>query len=223
MAKTKKPKKKAEKKYKVVSLISGGIDSPVATALMLEKGLEVVFVHFDSRPFTCAGVIEKTRELVSILSKRYKIKPKFYVIPHSKIQTAIMEKIDHKSLCVICRRMMYQIAEKIAEREKAHALVTGENLGQVASQTLDNLAVEDASVKIPILRPLLSYDKNETIAIAKRINTYWVSILPGSCCKFTPKYPETRAELVRIRKMENQLDVKKMVDEALKNAKLENI
>tara|TARA_Y100000310_G_C20458474_1_gene704188 strand:+ start:263 stop:913 length:651 start_codon:yes stop_codon:yes gene_type:complete len=209
--------------YKVVSLMSGGIDSPVATALMLEKGLEVVFVHFDSRPFTCTGVIEKTRELVSILAKRYKFKPKFYVIPHSKVQTEILEKVNHKSLCVICRRMMYRIAEKIAEKEKAHALVTGENLGQVASQTLDNLAVEDDVVDIPVLRPLLSFDKNEAIDIAKKVNTYWVSILPGSCCKFTPKFPETHAEKKIIENMEKSLDIEKLVAEAVKSAKVEAI
>jgi len=221
MAKKQLPKKAG--KYKVVSLISGGIDSPVAAALMLEKGLEVVFVHLDSRPFSCSGIIEKTRELVDILSKRYDVKPKFYVVPHSKIQTEIMEKIDHKSLCVICRRMMYRVAENIAKKEGAQAIVTGENLGQVASQTLDNLSVEDASVKIPLLRPLLSYDKNETIAIAKRINTYWVSILPGSCCKFTPKFPETRAELGVIEKMEKQFDLKKMVADAVEKATVESL
>jgi len=119
--------------------------------------------------------------------------------------------------------MMYRVAENIAKKEGAQAIVTGENLGQVASQTLDNLSVEDASVKIPLLRPLLSYDKNETIAIAKRINTYWVSILPGSCCKFTPKFPETRAELGVIEKMEKQFDLKKMVADAVEKATVESL
>ena len=213
----------AKKARKVVSLISGGIDSPVATALMLEKGLEVIFVHFDSRPFTCSSVIDKTRDLVGILSRRYKIKPKFYMVPHSKVQTEILDNIDHKSLCVICRRMMYRIAEKIAKKENALALVTGENLGQVASQTLDNLSVEDATIKIPVLRPLLSYDKNEVIKIAKEVNTYWVSILPGSCCKFTPKFPETHADLKIIEKMESDLNIEKLVAEAVENAKVEKL
>jgi len=221
MAKKQLPKKAG--KYKVVSLISGGIDSPVATALMLEKGLEVIFVHFDSRPFTTNNTVEKTRDLIKILAKKYNIKPKLYLVPHSTVQSEILKNIDHKSLCVICKRMMYRAAEKIAEKEKAYALVTGENLGQVASQTLDNLAVEDAVVKIPIIRPLLSYDKNETIALAKKLNTYWISILPGLCCKFTPKFPETHAELEIIEKMENQFDLKKMVANVVKKAKVEAI
>jgi len=216
-----KTSKNVSGKHKVVSLISGGIDSPVATALMLEKGLEVIFVHCDSRPFSTNETVEKTRELIKILAKKYSVKPKMYIIPHSPIQSEVLEKIDHKSLCVICKRMMYRVAEKIAEKEGAQAIVTGENLGQVASQTLDNLSVEDTAVKIPILRPLLSYDKNEIIDIAKKNNTYWVSILPGMCCKFVPKFPETHAELNIIEGMEQKIDVKKLIATAVKKTKVE--
>jgi thiamine biosynthesis protein ThiI len=186
---------------------------------MLDQGLEVIFAHCDSRPFTKNETVDKTKELIKILAKRYKIKPRLYMIPHAPVQSAILEKVDHKVLCVICKRMMYRVVEKIAEKEKAHALVTGENLGQVASQTLDNLVVEDSAIGLPILRPLLGYDKNEIIEIAKKINTYWVSILPGVCCKFVPKYPETHSELKEIEKLEKQIDIKKLVSDAVKNAK----
>jgi len=208
-------------KQKIISMISGGIDSPVASALMLEKGLEVIFVHCDSRPFATNTTAEKTRDIIKILAKKYKTKAKLYFIPHTPIQAKVLEKTDHKSLCVICKRMMYRVAEKIAEKEGASAIVTGENLGQVASQTLDNLVVEDAAVKIPVLRPLLGYDKNEIIDIAKKNNTYWVSILPGMCCKFVPKYPETHSEIKKIKEIEKKIDITKQLEDAIKKAKVE--
>lgn len=217
-----KPSKNSAGQYKVVSLISGGIDSPVASALMLEKGIEIIFVHCDSRPFTTNESAQKTKELVGIITKKYGIKnPKLYFVPHSPVQSEVLQKSDHKSLCVICKRMMYRVAEKIAEKEGALAIVTGENLGQVASQTLDNLAVEDIAVELPIIRPLIGYDKNEIIEKAKELKTYWVSILPGLCCKFVPKFPETHAKLEEIEQLEKSLDIERLVSEEVKNAKLE--
>lgn len=205
---------------KAVSLISGGIDSPVATHLMLRKGLEIIFVHFDNRPFTDEKSIKKTKDLVKKLAKIHSKKFKFYFIPHGETQAKMIEKCNHKNLCVLCRRMMYRIAEKIARKEKALALITGENLGQVASQTLDNLAVEKQAVKLPLLQPLLGFDKEDIIKIAKEISTYTLSIQPGLCCTVTPKHPLTRGELADIKAEEKKLNIPMIVKEAVSKAEV---
>lgn len=196
-------------------LISAGIDSPVAGYLMKKQGVDVIAIHFDNRPFTDYKQLEKTKRLL----RKLKIK-KLYVIQHGKIQTEIIKDCFRRFQCVICRRLMFRIAEKIAKKEKCNFLITGENLGQVASQTLENLTVAANSIKMPILRPLLCYDKNETINLARKIETYAMSIEPSVCCKAVPKKPITKARLEKIESEENKLEPNKLINNAVKNAEI---
>lgn len=208
-------------KPRVVCLISGGIDSPVAAHLMLSKGIEVIFIHMDSRPFTDGKAEEKTEKLVKHLAKIHKTRLKYYLVPHGKpSQELILKSAEHQKLCVLCRRIMYRVAEKIAEKENAMAILTGENLGQVASQTLDNLAVENEAVKLPVLRPLIGMDKEEIIEIAKKIGTYEISIQPGMCCNLVPRHPLTRAVLSDIKEEEKKFDTEKVTEDAVRGAEV---
>jgi thiamine biosynthesis protein ThiI len=200
---------------KLISLLSGGIDSPVATQLMLERGAEVVAVHFDNRPFTGEGQITKMKSLVSHLSKLNNEEIKAFVVPHKDSHIAFTQNCRRNLHCVLCRRMMFRVAEKIAHNEEAEALLTGESLGQVASQTLRNIKNESQAVKIPILRPLIGLDKLEIEKIAKRIETYKISILPGACCDIVPKFPSTYSKLEVVIKEEQKVDVDGLVEKAV--------
>lgn len=184
---------------KAIILLSPGIDSPVAAYLMKEKGLELIGLNF----------FIDNHNAVEKISKKIGIK-KVYYINHKGILTQISQKTNPKYTCIICKRMMYRIAEKLAKKEKAEFIITGENLGQVASQTLDNLAVLDNAIKTPILRPLLCFDKNEIIDIAKNINTYELS--ENKKCLFVPRHPSTKAKLEIIEKEELELDIKSIIN-----------
>jgi len=199
---------------KVLVLISGGIDSPVSAYMMLRKGLEVSYVHFDNQPFTDERPREKAIMLANHLRK-FGGGSEFFVVNHGLTQAEILRNVNRKSTCVFCRRFMYRIAERIAEKIDAEALVTGENLGQVASQTIFNLRVESQAVRIPVIRPLVGFDKTEIISLAKKIGTYDISILRGLCCTITPRYPETRARLERIIEEEKKLDIERITGERL--------
>lgn len=205
---------------KVVSLISGGIDSPVATYLMLKKEVEVVAVHFDNRPFTDEKQINKALALVRHLGMRFGVEIKTYLIPHGKNQTEFARNCKRKLECVLCRRMMFRVAEKICEVESADAILTGESLGQVASQTLKNIFVESHAVKIPILRPLIGFDKVEITNIAKKIGTYEISIMPGVCCTIVPKKPATQAKLDDVLSEEWKVDINRLLKESIDGAVL---
>lgn len=190
---------------KLLSLISGGIDSPIAAHLMLEKEHDVEFVHFDLQPFGDGSSLRKTKLLVEKLSGIHRKKLKLHILPHGEFLVKVLQKCEHKQACVLCRRGMLRAAEKLAEKIKADALLTGENLAQVASQTLDNLYVEEQAVKIPIIRPLIAFNKQEIIDIASRIGTYDISILPGQCCGAVPRYPETHANLRKVEAEEEKI------------------
>lgn len=204
-------------------LISGGIDSPVAGYLMLKKGVDVSAVHCDNQPFSDEKSLNKTRQLVGILAKKFNRKIRLYIVDHGKNQAEIVRHCERKLTCVLCRRMMFRIAEKIAEREKAAFLITGENLGQVASQTLDNLALCSTAVKMIILRPILCNDKQETMDLAKEIGTYETSILPGMCCGMVPQHPATKARKDFVEEEEKKIDVNKLVEDALNSVVVEEI
>jgi len=196
-------------------LISSGIDSPVAGYLMKKKGLELAGIHFSNQPFTD----KKPEEMALRLLKKIGVN-KCYIIKHGKNQIENLRKCNHKYQCLLCRRMMFRVAEQIALRDGFDFLVTGENLGQVASQTLDNLTVCDSVTKIKILRPLLCNDKVETMKLARKIGTYEISIEPAVCCNVVPRHPSTKARLEDVQAEEKKLDIEAMVKAAVETAEL---
>ncbi len=197
---------------KMISLVSGGIDSPVATYLMVKQGVEMITLHLDNRPFTDEREIDKAIALVKHLEKFCSTVIKKYLVSHRENQVAFARSCNRHLQCVLCRRMMLRVGEKIAAMTGASALVTGESLGQVASQTIENIRVENQSVRIPILRPLIGMDKVEIIDIAKDIGTFDISIRPGVCCTIVPKKPSTRSELGRILAEEEKIDIDSLLN-----------
>ena len=206
------------KKLKAIALISGGIDSPIAVYLMMKNGVEVVALHLDSQLYSDETPLKQTKESIKILEKKLGKKIKLHVVPHAKIQKEIAEKCDYHLRCVICRRMMYRIAEKLAGRESADFIVTGESLGQKASQTLSNLCVIDSAVKIPVLRPLIGFDKEDTIKIARDVGTFETTATSGGCCALLPNQPATYAASQRVENEEKKLDIGRLINETLKGA-----
>ena len=204
---------------RVISLISGGIDSPVAAYRMMQRGCRLVFVHFHSAPYFDKTSQEKVRQLVTTLT-RHQFLSRLYLIPFGEIQRQIVAAVNRPLRVVLYRRMMLRIAEAIARNEKAKALVTGESLGQVASQTLDNMAVIEQAASLPVLRPLVGMDKQEIIDQARRLGTFEISSIPDQdCCQlFVPKHPETKAKLWEVEKAESSLDVAQMTKMGIDNA-----
>jgi tRNA uracil 4-sulfurtransferase len=197
---------------RVVALISGGIDSPVAAYRMMQRGCRLIFVHFHSAPFQDKTSQEKVRQLMGVLT-RHQFTSRIYLVPFGEIQRQIVAAVARPLRVVLYRRMMLRIAEAIARKEKAKALVTGESLAQVASQTLDNMAVIEQAARMPILRPLVGMDKQEIIDQARRIGTFEISSIPDQdCCQlFVPKHPATKARFADVEDDETRFDVKAMV------------
>ncbi|MCI4369124.1 MAG: hypothetical protein L3K09_06150 [Thermoplasmata archaeon] len=201
-----------------VMLMSGGIDSPVALHYLLKQGHEMLTVHMDNRPFTDDTPLEKVTDHLNVLRSLYGQALPLYLLPHGPTQIELMRRTDRHVGCVLCRRFMWRSAEKIAEREGATFLATGESLGQVASQTLSNMRSATAAVSVPIVRPLIGFDKQEIEAVAKEIGTYGISTRPGLCCQAVPDKPATRSGLVQILNEETRIDVDAMVDEVIRKA-----
>ncbi|MBZ2175303.1 tRNA 4-thiouridine(8) synthase ThiI [Schnuerera sp. xch1] len=197
-------------------LLSGGIDSPVAGFLMAKRGIEISAIHFHSYPFTSERAEEKVKNLAKTLSL-YTGKMKLYSINILDIQKELNKKCPEDEMTILSRRFMMKIAEKIALDNDIDALITGESLGQVASQTMKGITVTNASVNMPILRPLIGLDKVQIIDIAKDIETYEQSILPyDDCCTlFLPKHPVTKPKLKDIEKSEQNVDVEILVEKAI--------
>ena len=207
---------------RVVSLISGGFDSPVAAYRMMQRGCRLIFVHFHSAPYLDTTSQEKCRELVQLLT-RHQQKSRLYLVPFGEIQRQIVAGVARPLRVVLYRRMMLRIAEAIAYKEKALALATGESLAQVASQTLENMAVIQRAAVLPVLRPLVGMDKQEIIDQARRIGTFEISSMPDEdCCQlFVPKHPATKARTVDVEKAEARLDVAALVRFGLEQAEIE--
>lgn len=204
---------------RVVALISGGIDSPVASYRMMQRGCRLIFVHFHSVPYLDKTSQEKVRQLVARLT-RHQFTSRLYLVPFGEIQRQIVAAVSRPLRVVLYRRMMMRISEGVARREKAKALVTGESLGQVASQTLENLSVIEAAATIPILRPLVGMDKQEIIDQARRIGTFDISSIPDQdCCQlFVPKHPATKATVHEAEDAESRLDVTELVRSGIDRA-----
>jgi tRNA uracil 4-sulfurtransferase len=202
---------------RALSLISGGIDSPVAAYRMMRRGLALDFVHFHAYPIVSSASREKACDLVAHLT-RYQAQSTLALVPFGTLQREIVANSDRALRVVLYRRFMLRIAEALAARFRSRALITGESLGQVASQTLDNIAVIENAASLPMLRPLLGMDKNEIVEQARALGTFEISILPDQdCCTlFVPEHPETHARLEEVLAMEARFDVDRMVADAVR-------
>lgn len=206
---------------KAAILISGGIDSPVAAYMMAKRGIQLTAVHFASPPYTSRRAEDKVVRLLRKVSK-YAGPMKMYTVPFTKIQEKIKDECPEELFTIIMRRLMMQISNKVAQQNECLALVTGESLGQVASQTIGALACTDDASEMLVFRPLIGMDKQEIIDISYKIDTYDISIEPyEDCCTvFTPKHPRTRPVLKYVKEAQEKPNFEPLVDEALANLKL---
>ena len=205
-------------------LISGGIDSPVAAYMMAKRGLVLNAIHFASPPYTSPQSEEKVHNLLRQVS-RYSGNITLFTVGFTEIQEEIRDKCPEDLFTLIMRRFMMRIAQRIAEKEDSKALITGESLGQVASQTLNALACTDAVVGMPVFRPLIGLDKDEIIKVSRKIDTFDISIEPyEDCCTvFTPKHPKTKPQISVLENAEKALDVEALINRAIENTTIKNI
>ena len=205
-------------------LISGGIDSPVAAYMMAKRGLKLTAIHFASPPYTSKRAEDKVVRLLRRVS-RYAGKMTMYTVPFTKIQETIRNECPEELFTIIMRRLMMQISSRIAEDNKCTALITGESLGQVASQTIGALSCTDDAVDLLVFRPLIGMDKQEIIDISYKIDTYDISIEPyEDCCTvFTPKHPRTRPVLEYVKAAQEKADFEPMIEEAIANLRVTEI
>jgi thiamine biosynthesis protein ThiI len=207
---------------RVACLLSGGIDSPVAAWRMMRRGCRVLFVHFHSYPILSRASQDKARELATLLT-RYQYASRLFLVPFGQIQQRVVLSVQPPLRVVMYRRLMMRIAEQIARQHGAQALVTGEVVGQVASQTMENLSSINDVVSMPVLRPLIGMDKDEITAQALRLGTYPISIIPDQdCCTlFTPRHPATKARRVDVEAAEQALAIDEIVEQAVNDAVVE--
>ena len=206
-------------------LLSGGIDSPVAGYMMSKRGMSLSAIHFHSYPYTSEGAKQKVIDLANII-KKYSGNFKLYIVSFTEIQEAIHKNCDGDFMITIMRRIMYRIAERIAKSCGAQCVITGENLGQVASQTVESMTVTNAVVQdLPIFRPLISFDKEDITSIAKDIGTFETSILPyEDCCTvFLPKHPVIKPKIDKCLVEESKLDLESLINNALNSVEIIDI
>lgn len=201
---------------KALLLLSGGIDSPVAGYMIGKRGVSLEAIHFFSYPYTSDRAKDKVMKLAKIIGG-YTGGIKVHIVPFTEIQLQIRDKCPEEHLTLVMRRFMMQIAQRIAEKRHCAALVTGESIGQVASQTMSALAVTDDAVTMPVFRPLIGMDKEEIVEISRKIDTFETSILPyEDCCTvFTPKHPSTKPRLNKVVASQNLLDCERLINEAV--------
>ncbi len=206
---------------RVAALLSGGIDSPLAAWRIMKRGCEVVFIHFHGAPYLSRASADKAKDLTHVLNS-YQLGSRFYLVPFGNLQKEIVLATQPEYRVVLYRRFMARIGEHIAGFENARALVSGESLGQVASQTLQNLAAIEDAIRIPILRPLIGMDKDEIIEGAKRLGTFEISIEPDQdCCSlFVPKHPAIRSHARHLRGIEARLPVPEMIDKVIQETEI---
>jgi thiamine biosynthesis protein ThiI len=208
---------------RVVALLSGGIDSPVAVYRLMKRGCRVLPVHFHSYPILSRASQEKVRELAAVLT-RYQQHTRLYMVAFGEIQQQVMLSVAPPLRVVVYRRLMFRIAQEIARKAHAQALVTGEVIGQVASQTLENMTTIGAVATLPVFRPLIGMDKDEITMQAQRLGTYSISIIEDQdCCQlFTPKHPATKAKPADIDEAERALPIDEFVRQAVESAVIED-
>jgi tRNA uracil 4-sulfurtransferase len=204
---------------KMVALISGGIDSPVAAWLMMRRGCDLIPVFFNNGKFSDKAYTERAMDTIKKLKEwapghSFKV----YEVPHGDSLREFLERGNIKYTCVFCKHMMYKAAIAIARREGAHGLITGSSLGQVASQTSDNLMIEHFMVDFPVYHPLIGLDKNEIVDIGRKIGTYDISVRPASCCKAVPKHPSIHGRMEEIVRIEADFDIGEFVQRELNGA-----
>ena len=209
---------------KALVMLSGGIDSPVAAYLMMKRGITVECIHYASPPYTSPQARQKVLDLARIVSQ-YQGHVRVHMIPFTETQLAIYKNADESYAITLMRRMMYRLAEMLSERKNCKAIVNGESIGQVASQTLDSMGVINEVVKMPVIRPCVTLDKLEIIDLANKIGTYETSILPfEDCCTiFTPKNPVTKPTLKKCLKLEQRFEFQQLLEDALNQAEVIDI
>ncbi|MFV2041520.1 MAG: tRNA uracil 4-sulfurtransferase ThiI, partial [Candidatus Hydrothermarchaeales archaeon] len=204
---------------KAVALVSGGIDSPVAALMMMKRGVEIVALFMDCRPLVDSRTIDRATDAVRVLTTWTNKPIKTIVAPYGEALMEFLKYGDHKLGCVLCKRLMLRVAQKVAESEGALGIVTGDSLGQVASQTLQNMHTIEAGIDLPVFRPLIGMDKTEIISLARIVGSYETSVQPANCCLGPPLHPETGATVFKVNGAEDVLDMDVLVKETLENLK----
>ncbi len=206
---------------KIMHMLSGGIDSPVAAYLLMRRGIKIECIHFASPPYTNVGVIEKLKDLLSKLNK-YQPEIRLNIIPFTKIQEEIYRNADESYAITIMRRMMFRLADRLAHRRRCPAISSGESVGQVASQTIESMYTINEVTSLPVLRPVVTMDKVDIIKLARKIDTYDISIRPfEDCCTiFAPKSPKTKPSLEKAKEFEEKFDYESLINEALDNVEV---
>ncbi|MHC1586281.1 MAG: tRNA sulfurtransferase [Candidatus Hecatellaceae archaeon] len=207
---------------KVLALISGGLDSPVAAYMVGRSGVKLEAAYFNCHPYLPESEIERVKKVCLKLAEKVDLE-RLHLIPHGENLRLLIEKADRKFTCILCKRLMLKISSQLALKQGFQALVTGDSLGQVASQTVANLKVEDEASSIPVLRPLLGLNKEEIASQAREIGTYQISTANPAACRAAPRKPATKAKLEQVKAVEEKLPLNEMVAKALAERRIFNL